>query len=230
MNGRTHAAIGAASMTGAALSGVPIAQCAVMTVIASGFALGPDIDHPGSTISKSMPNVVHRIAHGLSRMARTATSTGGDRSHFAWKASRNHDPEHRTLTHTVIAGAVVTAAATGAALLPLGVLILTVLSAWWCRRLFKGLLPFLAVGIVIASLVPVSPELVAWAAGSGWLSHIVADGCTKSGVPMLWPVKIKGKRWYRLRLLGSSLSSGDKREWIAGFGVAVLMNSPLFMF
>ena len=229
MNGRTHAGIGAASIAGAALSGVSPVDCAVMALISAGFALGPDIDHPGSTITRSMPKAVHRTFHRLAHTARVTTATGGDRSHFAWKASQGHDPEHRTLTHTILAGAVVTAGASGVAVLPVGGLILTVMAVWWCHKLTKGLWSFLMAGIVIAAISPPEAHLVAWAAGVGWLSHIIADGCTKSGVPMMWPAKIKGRRWYRFRILGSVLPSGHRLDWIAGLGVAALMNSPLLL-
>lgn len=231
MNGRTHAAIGAASMTGAALSGIHPASCALMTVVAAGFALGPDIDHPGSTISKSMPKTAHRIAHGVSRVARSITMTRADKKASAWRASRGHDPDHRAFTHTAVTAALAGGVAAGVvSLTSLGTLVLVTMAAWWSIRLWKFLMPFLAASVVLASLAPLDPLLAAWAAGAGWLSHIIADGCTKSGVPLMWPLKIRGKRWYSVRLLGSSIASGDRREWLAGLAVAALMNSPILIF
>lgn len=231
MNGRTHAAIGAASMTGAALSGIHPVSCALMAVVAAGFALGPDIDHPGSTITKSMPKAAHRVFHGVSRAARSTTATRADRKNFAWRASRGHDLDHRALTHTAVTTAFAAGAAAGiVSLTSLGTLVLVTMAAWWCIRLWSFLTPFLAASVIMASLVPLDPLLAAWAAGAGWLSHIIADGCTRLGVPLLWPLKIRGKRWYHARFLGSSIASGDRREWIAGFVVAVLMNSPVLIF
>jgi membrane-bound metal-dependent hydrolase YbcI (DUF457 family) len=235
-------------MAGAALTGVPLVSCAVMALISAGFALGPDIDHPGSTISRSLPGTAHRIAHGLSRVAREATSTGGDRKHSAWQRARGHDPEHRTLTHTLPAGAAVAGVAAWISTVPGGTAVLAALAVWWCHRLRRSLSPFLAVITGVAVIMPVEPALIAWAAGGGWLSHIIADGCTRSGVPLFWPLMFRGKRWYRVRVpvfwlvmtrgkhwyprfrfVRSSLASGDRREWIAGSAVAVLMNSPLFL-
>lgn len=229
MNGRTHAVIGAASVAGAASLGVSLLDCVPLAVIAAGFALGPDIDHPGSTISKSMPKFVHKIVHALCRVARTATAAGRDRSHFAWKKRQGHDPEHRTLTHTLVSGAVVAGIAWQAALLPYGTAVMAVLAAWWCRKLAGGLWLVMVAGAGVALFTPVDPVLVAWAAGAGWISHIIADGCTKAGVPLLWPIPIGGYRWYRFKLLGKMLASGDKKEWIAAFFVATLMNTPLVL-
>lgn len=230
MNGRTHAAIGAASMAGAALSGVPLTDCAMMAAISAGFSLGPDIDTPESTASRSMPAVVHRTAHRISHHVRTQTSTyPWDTQYFQWKISHGHDPEHRALTHTVVFGVAVTGVCVGASFF-LGTLPVMFLAAWWCHRLSPYLVPVLILMVVASAMDPLPCWMVTWAVGVGWLSHIIADGCTTSGVPALWPLMVRRKRWYRVRLLGSSLKSGDSREWIAGAAVSAMMNLPMIVF
>jgi inner membrane protein len=47
--------------------------------------------------------------------------------------------------------------------------------------------PLLALGILSASWYLSLPRLE-WF-GIGYLSHIIADACTKKGVPLLWPVR-----------------------------------------
>lgn len=37
--------------------------------------------------------------------------------------------------------------------------------------------------------------------GVGWLIHLLGDMCTTQGVPILWPIPIRGKMWWRIRLL-----------------------------
>lgn len=42
---------------------------------------------------------------------------------------------------------------------------------------------------------------VGLAFGLGWLIHILGDMCTTQGVPVLFPIPIKGKLWWHVRLL-----------------------------
>lgn len=48
----------------------------------------------------------------------------------------------------------------------------------------------------------------------GMLAHAVGDGATKTGVPLLWPLKIKGRRFYpiHIRPEGNRLHTGED-EW-----------------
>lgn len=229
MNGRTHAVLGAASISGAALAIATPQQAMVMMTIAGGFALGPDIDHPSATISKSMPTIVHKGVHSMAKAVRLATSSGLDRSDAAHRAMKGHDPDHRGVTHTLLPIALVAAGVWVIGLLPWGVVVLTAVSAWWCRRLWRGLWPFLVALVIIAALGAVPAPMVALAAGVGWLSHLVADACTKAGAPLFWPLKIKGKRFYRIRLLGSSMASGNQMEWLIAGALATMMNFPVFL-
>ena len=60
------------------------------------------------------------------------------------------------------------------------------------------------------------------AAGGGMLVHILGDLPTKMGVPFLWPIKIRGKRWYDI-----SIPSFMRFKAGGSFEQAVLF--PLFL-
>lgn len=45
----------------------------------------------------------------------------------------------------------------------------------------------------------INPILLGIITGVGIMTHIAADGMTKAGVPVLWPIKIRGQKWCRLR-------------------------------
>lgn len=63
------------------------------------------------------------------------------------------------------------------------------------------------------------------AAFTGLLSSVLADGCTKAGVPLLWVPwnwRIKGRRWYPFRLMGRLMKSGSSWEWVPGLAVAAV--------
>lgn len=219
MNGTTHAAVGAASMVGAALVGVPLADMVPMAAISAGAALGPDIDHPNSTVTQSYGRA-HEVIHALSRQVRLATATVYDRR--GWHGNR-YDPDHRALTHTGLSAVVVGAACGAVSLAPGGAVLLAALWTWPLRKMIRyGMaLPFLcSLWVLIARL---DPSMMMWAVGVGWFSHVLADGCTTAGVPLLWPLSIKGKRWWRVRLLGGALTSGHQYEWIAGAGCAAIL-------
>ncbi|MER6605824.1 metal-dependent hydrolase [Streptomyces sp. NPDC000927] len=264
MRGKTHAVIGAAAPFGAAAHGVNLTQCVAMAVISAGFSLGPDIDHPKSTISQALPHVAHRTMHGLSGAARII-STERDRRDFAFWArprmdSAPRDANHRTVTHTLVSALAVGIIATAVSLVPHGSVLLAAFAAFIARRLMPrcirdrrltanpasrgdgpsgnscvGRLPkwslvVPAVAGAAAWMADLHPVLAGSAAGLGWLSHVIADGCTKFGVPLMWPLKVRGKRWWRFRFLGSRLECGASGEWLAASGVAAIFVAVPYIF
>ncbi len=182
--------------------GVPASTVVVGAGVAAGFALLPDIDHPGSTISRSLGPITRVIGRTVSYVADKVQD---------WTCRCCKDPDtvaHRALTHTAV-GAV----ATGA------------LVAWVCARLgqpaalvvvalavalavrgivptkWRGSLGSAGAGVVAAGLAFRFGPASGWwwlglPAGFGVLAHIVGDGLTKSAVPLLWPAKIRGCRWF----------------------------------
>lgn len=78
----------------------------------------------------------------------------------------------------------------------------------------------LSLGLLSAAI---GGSLIGVAVGTGILSHIVADACTKAGVPLMWPLMVREQRWRRFCLPGARhMKSGNHLEWIPGCGVALL--------
>jgi membrane-bound metal-dependent hydrolase YbcI (DUF457 family) len=98
------------------------------------------------------------------------------------------------------------------------------------RPLHRGAIGLIAIGAAMTaagSALLLNPWLMALAAAGGYLSHIVADACTKGGVPAFWPISIQGKRWWNIRLLGRAVTSGSSQEKGPAIGVSLAANALL---
>lgn len=68
----------------------------------------------------------------------------------------------------------------------------------------RGITHTLAFCVALGGLVAGLAALVGGAgwlwlglpAGVGALAHLLGDACTRYGVPLAWPVKVRGRRWY----------------------------------
>ena len=60
----------------------------------------------------------------------------------------------------------------------------------------------LIITLSLLSLLPseLNYDWVGAAVAFGWILHLLGDAMTVSGVPLLFPIKIKGKRWWNHRL------------------------------
>lgn len=170
--------------------------------VTAGAALLPDLDHPSSMATKRFSAaswLASRLIRPLSALVYNLTRSDGD----------DGTGTHRGLTHTVL-GAALVGAAVNLASAEAGTPVL-VGTLFACLALaIKGL----------DDLVPGPPSLVI-AAGltvaveryvpggtvgtAGWLGlavtigmvvHMVGDALTESGAPLLWPLRIKQRRWY----------------------------------
>ncbi|MER6610241.1 metal-dependent hydrolase [Streptomyces sp. NPDC000927] len=63
---------------------------------------------------------------------------------------------------------------------------------------------------VVALMLGWTP-LAGLAVFMGWMSQVLSDGCTSMGVPLLWPLKVKGRRWYMVSFM--RLRSGASSDW-----------------
>lgn len=222
MMGASHAATGAAAWL--ALSG-PLAQPAGVEVspqlqimgalTTAGAALISDWDHPRATIAYALPPMTNLIAAGIRAIA------GG----------------HREGTHSILGVLAFTAVA----------LALTPVQATLGGQLYSvgqgAVAAFLAaVAAKALHIIPTSGYLRAWIIGLGvgaiaattapgawWIPvsvslgvvvHIIGDGLTKEGVPLLWPLKptppVETMFWasngrFRLPIVGTT---GSWREWL----------------
>lgn len=234
MRGSVHAVIGASAPGILVLSqGVTFFQGAAMASISAGFAVLPDIDHSRSCASKALGAHVHGYVRRACKSVADSTTSVRDRRSFAETRLLKRDPYHRTVTHTLVAAlGVGLCAYVMAHLGPVGVgstAALGVLLLWpLYRRAVGGVVLWSAV-TAVSAVVLLGPWLMALAVGGGYLSHLVADACTKAGVPLLWPLRIKGKRWWRIRFLGSLVTSGSSRENGPAVGVALVVNALLLL-
>lgn len=228
MMGRSHAASGwCVGLAVAPLLGASSpAQSLLVAATVAGWSLAPDLDHPGAVATRWGGWLTAWLSRGLrvlSAVAFEATRTPRDRDAAG---------THRHLSHTLVfAGVVGTVTAVG-----------TWLSPWW------GVLVPVAVGtllasrslgrwVLVAGTVPVAWGLLAggdvlspvrgWigvAVALGCVVHILGDALTRAGVPFLWPLPIRGQRWFRI---GSPrcvrFAAGGEAERLLVFPAFVLL-------
>jgi hypothetical protein len=213
--GPTHAMSGAAAglILPSILPGMTATPAVSLSFagVCAGAALLPDIDSPGSTVSRSLGPLtwaLSKVVNKVSWAFYSATSGPKD----------NHrDGGHRTLTHT---GAFAAAVGIG----------VTALTGWGGRYAVLAVLFFMAslairgllndwarnngwIGIAAAAAVlTFAASLTMPDAGQGWLGlavgigivlHDAGDAITKNGCAFLAPlVTIHGKRWWEFALPG----------------------------
>lgn len=234
MRGSVHAAIGASIPAGPVLGGsIGVAQGLAMAAISAGFALLPDLDHPDSIASKAFGKRAHKVVRDCCMRSQKLTSTKYDQKYIAWRARKGWDTAHRTLTHTTVVALVLmslTYAISSVSIVAMSVLAGAGTHALHSLHRTKTAIAVLgAILVSIGAATLLNPWLMALAVGGGYFSHIVADACTTQGVPVFWPLSIKGKRWWNVRLLGSRVRSGGKGEEGPALGVALASNGLLML-
>lgn len=204
-----------------------------MAAVSAGFALMPDLDHPRACASKALGPIVHKAVHGLCKAAVKGTALGRDRSYIAYRMARRQDPYHRTLTHTLLVSVLMGILAYGvSAISPIAcgaVAAFGVFLLWPLYRKTIGLVVLGAATTAVGSVLYLDPWLIALAVTGGYVSHVVADGCTAAGVPAFWPLAIQGKRWWNIRLMGGVIASGSPAEKGPALGVAMASNALLVL-
>lgn len=234
MKGTVHAAIGASAPVGLVVTQhVTIIQGVVMGAVSAGFSLLPDLDHPSACASRALGKPVHRAVHGLCRTVMKATALDRDLGYIRYQEGKGRDPYHRTLTHTLLVAVglgVLAYGLTWLSMLATGVMAaFGVFLLWPLHRKTIGLVAACAAGAAVGAVLFLDPWLMALAVAGGYASHIVADGCTAAGVPALWPMRIQGKRWWNIRLLGGMVSSGSLEERGPAIGVSMAFNASLVL-
>lgn len=230
---------------------VPTGIVAAGTVVTAGFSLVPDIDHPGSTAARTLGPLSRGLAQlveagsGAARKRScrccAVDTTGGHRT-------LTHTGIGAVVTGAVVAlAAVLTGPVVAVAVVGFGAWLAshTALSSRFRAELGDAFLPgkfrhrgrgahrFTAsVGsVAIAALFAVAAlvggtALAGWwiglAVGWGLLAHILGDALTHWGVPLFWPLRVRGCRW---RCVGTP-------RWMrfrAGSPVEVWLVTPLFV-
>lgn len=223
MLGRDHALLGAAA--GVALAGpvahlagvdLPPVQIAAAGAIASAFALLPDIDEPGSTVSRKLGPLSETVSHV------TNTLAGG----------------HRQATHSILFAAgigglfwwlerfALTAPIVVFASLSLILAMIVPFRLGRRHHLLSFLAPVAAgwavwraeTGAWLTKPGAVTdPHLWGWlwaAAAGGVLLHLIGDMVTVEGVPYLWPARLR----VAVPILGHTESA---REQLVGAGLSI---------
>jgi hypothetical protein len=205
MMGRTHALTGwCGGLAVAPLVGVATgAPQVVFAATTAGFALLPDLDHPGATATRLLGWFTRAVSWLLRKSsARLYAATKGPRDERCTGT-------HRHLSHTVLfALALGGAAAVGAAA-----------GGPW------AVLAVVMLGLLLAAAVLGDWVLLAGLAGGGWMAahtdaagaltevggflgaavtlgcivHDLGDAITEAGCPFLFPLLIAGETWYEIR-------------------------------
>ncbi|MBB4931356.1 membrane-bound metal-dependent hydrolase YbcI (DUF457 family) [Lipingzhangella halophila] len=220
MMASSHSATGA--LAGVATTGAiapllgsttDVVTLAVGAAVGAGAALLPDLDHPEATATRSQGPITAWACTGLRALSSAvwmATRTPADYGGYQDGAGA-----HRHLTHTlpaaVVAGVLVWAAALhsyGMAavlwlLISLGLRGLgqcltgrdrRSLSQWTTVSLGAGLAT-----VVVMVVAPPAPSLLGAVVAVGMGAHILGDWLTPQGVPLTWPLRRRGKRWWMYR-------------------------------
>ncbi|WP_027941250.1 metal-dependent hydrolase [Amycolatopsis taiwanensis] len=203
--GRTHALTGwcAGLALAPTIGATTVHQAVAFAATTAGYALLPDLDHPGARASK----LLGPITKALSWLLRKASAG----LYQLTKGPRDERVKgtHRHLSHTFLF----------AALMGLAALYGTRAGGWYA---VAGVVLF---GVVLAAdalgdwLLLVAGAVTAWWAFTadvdgeleqltGWLGVAVAAGCvthclgdaiTEHGCPFLFPLPIAGETWYEVR-------------------------------
>lgn len=209
MNGRNHALSGllawlaiAPPVTEAMGERLGLPVLAAGALVSAGAAVLPDIDHPGSSASRTFGPASQLTALGVGTLA------GG----------------HRQRTHSLafvaaIGCASALAGATGpwGAGVTVGVavaLVVRLIGPRPWRGVLGPLMVAVAVGWAVATAVPAGPWLPA-AVVLGSLTHLLGDAITPEGVPLLWPL--------RRRLALPVLRSGGVGETVVSLVCSTLI-------
>lgn len=209
--------------------------------IVGGAALGPDIDQPSATISRVFGPLSQWFSEGVNAVsARVYDATASE-------YDEDRDGGHRGFTHTVVFAVAVSALCSFvaqwwqglAAVLFLCVsLALRGLLGNWAKR--RGWLSTTAVaGALTTVLVFALPAgygtgQLGLLVGLGCIVHCWGDSLTISGCPWLWPVPIRGERWYPIGTPGFlRFHAGGRiekryvlRGWIAAAGALTFTYIP----
>lgn len=203
--GRTHAmtgwCAGAALAPAVGLGSLP--GVIVFATATAGYALLPDLDHPGASASR----LFGPITELLCRILR-ATSAAAYR---ITKGPRDEDSPgtHRHLTHTIVFALALGGAAAIASheagrwavagIAGFGLLLAVAALGDWLLLLAGGGAYALVQHADTATVLQHAAGPIGLAVAAGCITHCAGDALTRSGCPFLWPIPIAGETWYEIR-------------------------------
>jgi membrane-bound metal-dependent hydrolase YbcI (DUF457 family) len=224
--GRSHALSGwCAGLAVAPLVGLnSLAEVVPFAAATAGYALLPDLDHPGASAS--------RLLGPITGLVSRATRLSSAVLYAATKGPRDEDSsgQHRHASHTLAAALLlgVLAASAGRAggrwavlaVAMFGLVLAADVLGDWLLLVVLGAglwsvagtwlpgttgLPGTTVlpGITAAAAVQHGlDEIGGWigvAVTVGMFVHCLGDSLTRSGCPWLWPLPIRGETWFEIR-------------------------------
>jgi membrane-bound metal-dependent hydrolase YbcI (DUF457 family) len=214
MMGRSHALSGwCAGLVVAPLIGLTsVAEVVPFAAATAGYALVPDLDHPGAKAS-SLLGPVTRFVSG-------AVRTFSGLLYRITKGPRDEDStgRHRHATHTLAAAVGLGFLAAGAgssgkwavlAVALAGLLLAADVLGDWIITIVLGAAVWSVAGAIIPGTTAADAaqaglaEIGSWigvAVALGMFVHCLGDSLTRSGCPWLWPLPIRGETWYEIRL------------------------------
>lgn len=194
--------------------GFNIVDMFLVGMLLAGAALLPDLDIPVSTAStlfwprklvmKGIYNPVSIFIENVCVFVYQSTATRKD---------IYRQGGHRTLTHTIAFGLICGSAVWAASVISIwsNYIVCFILICLALRGIFKRytnrhgkpfvyLISSIPIALMILGYInPLTPLSLAIVVTTGIIIHNLGDGITNSGVPLYWPVKIKGQRWYRFK-------------------------------
>lgn len=256
MSGAAAALAGIAVFT-ATVGPVHPTVAIIGSVMAAGASLAPDIDSGQSTVVRSFGifgKVAYHIANALGVAVRNITSTRKDGT-----VTNGHRTFFHTTAMAFIIGGLVALATSPTNLVEIfgqkyswGQVNAVILISIFLNLCLSGLLekqikkarkqygPYVLMlasvfgAVIIAFLMPPPDGSYAYlgiAVGFGWFIHLLGDAITKMGVPMAWPFKVSGKRWYDIALPSfMRIKAGGKFEYAILLPFLTLATVLLFVY
>lgn len=195
-------------------------------IVAAGFALVPDFDTRGTAV-----NSLGILGVGLMYVFRGLSSVA---IMLKWKRDDPNMDTHRTFTHTLLFAGLTFFLLKALMAAPFGVGAAQAVLALSAVVGMNGIIskfahklrdgnPLGVYGVMAGSVVLVialwrfgvsSPDpilqVIPVAAACGVLAHLLGDIITKKGIPLFFPIPIRGKMWYAVRPLGSMVSASSE--------------------
>ena len=213
----------------ASVTNTPLSGSALLlgTTVAAGAALAPDLDNYSSTVVSAfgwLGKGVGRLVDALSVAVYNITKSRREEV-----KGYGHRTLFHTLVAAILAGVGVSLATAATGFVKIfgqqltwgqvwSILIMAIflnlgLSGLFSKQIKKYRAKFgptliflfsIGLAVLTAFLLPegthVSYSWLGLAVGGGWLVHLLGDAITKQGVPLFWPLRIRGKGWYDVAL------------------------------
>ncbi|GAA1610363.1 metal-dependent hydrolase [Kribbella sancticallisti] len=213
--GRSHALSGwVAGLVVAPFVGLnTVAEVVPFAVATAGYALVPDLDHPGASAS--------RVLGPITGFVSGAVRAFSGLLYAITKGPRDEDStgRHRHASHTLAAAIALgfltsSVGATGGwravlAVALFGLILAADVLGDWVLMVVVGTGAWTLAGswlpgtTVTQALQGGLAEIGSWigvAVAVGMFVHCLGDSLTRSGCPWLWPLPIRGETWYEIRL------------------------------